>query len=233
MAQKINPTSLRLGISQLWTSNIQFYGKSFKLYFFLFHYCIKSFIFLKRISNSIGFLIHYQQLKIKKYNPIILNIYYTQPFFVLKADSTRFYNKIQNTLSKFFSKKLCIGFYLMGFPLLSSNLLYSYSQFLVFENLTAKRILWNLSKLLEMHLNSLKIIHTSRGVKILKLKGFKIQIAGRIDDSKTQMAKRLNLNVGSSCLTSLQDYIIYSKSILYSKSGTCGVKIWLFYEFVY
>nr|WCH57823.1 ribosomal protein S3 [Hypnea edeniana] len=232
MAQKINPTSVRLGISQLWASNIQFYGKSFKSYFLLVHYYIRAFFLLKKISNVTGFVINHQQWRIKKSTTISLNLYYSQSFFSSNRDFIEFYKKVQNTLIILFRQKIDICLYLMFFPSLSKNLLHSYSQFLTSESLVAKQILWNFFKLLNRHLNSLKLVYTPQGIKVSKLKGFKIQIVGRIDDSKTQMAKSLNLKVGNSCLTSLQDSVVYSRSVLYSKSGICGLKIWLFYEFV-
>nr|WCH57799.1 ribosomal protein S3 [Hypnea spinella] len=232
MAQKINPTSARLGISQLWAYNTQFYGKSFKSYFLLFHYYMQSFWFLKKISNATGFIINHQKWKITQYADIVVNIYYTESFFALKKDIIEFYNLVQSTLNILFKNKVKTCFYLMPHFSLSHNLLYSYSQFLASEGLVAKKILWTFSKLLHEYLNSLRLVYTPQGLKICKLKGFKIQIVGHIDDSKTQMAKSLNLSVGNSCLTSLQDSILYSPSVLYSKSGTCGLKIWLFYEFI-
>lgn len=232
MAQKINPTSVRLGISQLWMSSIQFYGKSFKSYFLLLHHYRRSFLFLKKVASATGFIINHQQWKIKKSKVIVLNIYHTQSFFVSNANFAKFYGQIQKTLITLFKNNIRICFYLMCVPFLSKNLLYSYSQFLASENLAAKKILWNLSKLLDGYINSLRLIYTPQGFKISKLKGFKIQIVGRIDDSKTQMAKSLNLNVGNLCLTSLEDSVIYSTSILYNRSGTCGLKIWLFYELI-
>nr|WCH58015.1 ribosomal protein S3 [Hypnea brasiliensis] len=231
MAQKINPISVRLGISQLWMVNSQFYGKSFKSYFVLLHYYLRSFSFLKIISNVEGFSINHQQWHINKLGNIKLYIYYIQSFFILHTNFITFYNKIQSTLNKLFKNKIQICFYLVSFPFLSKNLLYSYSQFLVSENLSPKKILWNFSILLKRYLHSTKLVYTPQGIKISRLKGFKIQISGRLDDSKTQMAKSLNLSVGRLCLTSLQDFVIYSTSILYNKSGTCGLKIWLFYEF--
>nr|WCH57775.1 ribosomal protein S3 [Hypnea flava] len=232
MAQKINPTGVRLGISQLWVSSIQFYGRSFKSYFLLLQYYIRSFLFLKKLSNVTGFLINYQQWRIKKSNDIALNIYYTQSFFAVNNNFVKFYNQIQNTLGVLFKKRIGICFYLTASPFLSKNLLYSYSQFLTRESLVAKKILWSFSKLLSEHLNSLRLISTPQGLKISKLKGFKIQLVGRLDDSKTQMAKSLNLNIGNLGSTSLGDFIVYSASALHSKSGTCGLKIWLFYELV-
>nr|WCH57919.1 ribosomal protein S3 [Hypnea nidifica] len=231
MAQKINPTSVRLGISQLWLSNIQFYGKSFKLYFLSFHYYLRSFLFLRKVSNIMGFIIYHQQWKITKLGSIVLNLYYGQSFFVLDKNFLEFYKKIQKTFNILFLKKIEISFYLLTFSPLSKNLLHSYSQFLGSNNLTSKKILWNISILLNKYLNSSKLVYTPKGVKVFKLKGFKIQISGRIDDSKTQMAKSLNLNVGISRLTSLEDSIVYITNVVYSKSGICGLKIWLFYEF--
>nr|WCH57943.1 ribosomal protein S3 [Hypnea marchantiae] len=233
MAQKINPTSLRLGITQLWTFNVQFYGKSFKSYFLSLHKYLKLFLFLKKISDLTGFIINYQQLKIKSQKIVLLKIYYTESFSILNKNFFQFHLKIRDLLKKVFLKKVRISYYLIDFPFISKNLLYSYSKFCASENQIVKKVLWNLYRFLEVHLNSSKVVYTPKGIKILKLKGFKIRISGRIDDSKNQMAKSLNLKIGNSCLTSLSDYIVYSASELYSKSGTCGIKIWLFYEFIY
>nr|WCH57895.1 ribosomal protein S3 [Hypnea nidulans] len=233
MAQKINPTSLRLGITQLWSFNIQSYGKTSKSYFLSFHRYILFFFFLKKIFNLIGLVMSYQQWQIKKKNIISLKIYYIEPLITLNNNFAQFHLKIQNTLKKILLKKVKISYYLVDFPFMSRDLLYSYSKYFISEKKITKKVLWNLFKFMESHLNSLKLVYTPRGIKVLKLKGFKIRIAGRIDDSKNQMAKSLNLSKGDSCLTSVEDYIVYSASTLYSKSGTCGLKIWLFYELIY
>nr|WCH57679.1 ribosomal protein S3 [Hypnea cryptica] len=233
MAQKINPTSLRLGTTQLWIFNLQCYGKSFKVYFSLLQKYIQSVLFLKKISEQMGFSLNYQQWKIKGKDSIELNIYYTQPFFILNKDFNQFRDKLKNTLNKILQGGVKMSYYLVTSSLLSRDLLCFYGKFLASENWVIKKVLWNLSKFLEVHLNSLKLTYTTQGIKILKLKGFKIKISGRIDDSKMQMAKSLNLSIGNSCLTSLRNYIIYSNNALYTKSGVCGIKIWLFYESVY
>nr|WCH57703.1 ribosomal protein S3 [Hypnea musciformis] len=233
MAQKINPTSLRLGTTQLWVFNIQSYGKPFKTYFSLLQKYLQSVLFLRKVSESTGFCLNYQQWKVKRKDSIELNIYYTQSFFILNKNFIKFCVKLENTLNKIFLNEIKIYYYLVIPSFLSKNLLCSYSKFLVSENWVIKKVLWNLSKFLEAHLNSSKLIYTAQGIKIIKLKGFKIKLSGRIDDSKTQMAKSLNFSIGNSCLTSLQNYIVYSGNSLYSKSGICGIKIWLFYEFIY
>nr|WCH57655.1 ribosomal protein S3 [Hypnea sp.] len=229
MAQKINPTSLRLGILQLWMLNIPFYGKSFKPFFLLYHNYLNSYKFLKKLFNLNGFTIIHQQWKIQGSN-IKLNIYYTKLFFS-NCNYFKFYKLIYKILDKLFFKKIKIYFYLLPTTFLSNNLLHAYSNYLIYNNASIKKVLWNLSKILEYKVGSLKVISTNLGVKCLELKGYKICISGRIDNSKTQMAKSINFQKGYLCSTSLYNHIIYSKSPLYTKSGVCGVKIWLFYEF--
>nr|WCH57967.1 ribosomal protein S3 [Calliblepharis sp.] len=229
MAQKINPTSLRLGILQLWTSNIQFYGNSFRVYFLLFHNYLKLYWFLKKLSNLEGYGIIYQKWKITKFG-IKLNIYYTKLFFLSDQNFIKFYKNIYKILNKIFLNQAGLIFFLVPALFLSNNLLYFYGQYLINQKISINKVLWNFSKILEREIGSKKLIYTKFGIKILELQGFKISISGRIDDSKTQMAKKLNFGVGNLCLTTLHSYIAYSQSTFYTKSGTYGIKTWLFYK---
>ena len=55
MAQKINPISFRLGITQVWNSTLQIYGKSFSGYFLLLHKQLQIQNFIKRYFQKHGF----------------------------------------------------------------------------------------------------------------------------------------------------------------------------------
>nr|YP_010726688.1 ribosomal protein S3 [Cystoclonium purpureum f. stellatum]WDY85175.1 ribosomal protein S3 [Cystoclonium purpureum f. stellatum] len=229
MAQKINPISFRLGIVQLWNTNIQIYGKSYKFYFYIFHKYLQIYKYLTKLFYLYGFIINSQEWKLEK-NKIKLHIFYSKIFFQTEVKDIIVIKKIFSLIKKFLFYKIELFLY-FNLSLLSINLFVAYTQNLIDENVSSKKIIWTLSKILESYLNSKKIIYHKNGILKLKLKGFKIQLSGRLDNSKTQMAKKYEYVSGYLPLTYIKSHIVYSSNELYTKSGICGIKLWLFYEF--
>jgi|GEM_PF-5891287 len=88
----------------------------------------------------------------------------------------------------------------------------------------------NVNKVLNLCLNLNKISYFKKGPFRIKLIGFKIRLAGRFDNSRNQMAKITKYNSGSLSLSTLKNKVEYSKNEIFTKFGTCGFQIWLFYK---
>nr|YP_009774151.1 ribosomal protein S3 [Caulacanthus okamurae]QIZ74768.1 ribosomal protein S3 [Caulacanthus okamurae] len=226
MAQKINPLSFRIGTIQLWNSHLQTYGKLKHSYSSILNGYLNSYEYLNRIFSLSGFLVDHQEWKIGK-SSVKLNVYYqTFPYALVQKN----FEKILSLLKVLFLGKIFLRLYLKSPWSLSNTLVASYVQYLMSVNTPSKRILLNLKKFLIIHMNSKKISFFKYGIVNLKLTGFKLHISGRIEDSKNQMAKSLEEASGSLPLTSMKRYVVYTKDHIYTKSGVCGLKVWLFYE---
>ena len=79
--------------------------------------------------------------------------------------------------------------------------------------------------ILESQINSNKICYFKSGILTVKLKGYKIRLSGRLEGSKTQMAKSIEQVEGSLPLTSIKNYVEYKKAEIYTKSGICGIQV--------
>nr|YP_010555067.1 30S ribosomal protein S3 [Kappaphycus malesianus]UYR20488.1 30S ribosomal protein S3 [Kappaphycus malesianus] len=231
MAQKINPISFRLGITRIWNSNLQIYGKSCFIYSFLFFRYLKAIKLIKRILNSNGFSIDYQNWKVGKLK-VKLSIYYSNLTSTGVKANLSVFKTIFRILNIWFPKKVSMILYFnRSGGSLFGNFIVKYVQHLININAPSKKIIWNVSKLIKVFLYEEKIIFYKNGILKIKLRGFKVFLSGRLEDSKTQMAKSFQHSKGSLPLNMLKNHIIYDSGIVYTKNGTCGLKIWLFYEF--
>jgi hypothetical protein len=97
------------------------------------------------------------------------------------------------------------------------------------KNVSLKKALKDVAKLITIQLNSKKILYTSKGPLTFKLQGFKIKSSGRFDNSRNQMSKTIKYTKGSLPLSKLNSYVEYSHKDIHTKSGVCSVHIWLFY----
>lgn len=97
MAQKINPTSFRLGTNQIWDSSLQIYGKSYNFYFTNFHKFLQIKNFLYRFFNFFNFLLIQEEIKISK-NKLFLKIYYSYLPNSKKLKNHVFISKISNII---------------------------------------------------------------------------------------------------------------------------------------
>lgn len=232
MAQKINPISFRLGISQVWDSTLQLYGKSYLNYFLIFHKYLQIRNILNRIFLKNNLIIDFQEWKIYK-NKISLNIYYSHLFNSKQINHLNCFNKVSKTILEWFSIISSIHFYLKAQKTSTTKILIAYTHYLLEQNISAKKIIWNLCKFLETNKKIEKISYFKFGIFKLHLKGFKIRLSGRFDNSKNQMSKNIEQTVGSLPLTCLKSSVEYINKEIYTKSGICGLQIWLFYEINY
>ncbi len=226
MAQKINPTSNKLGILQIWNYNFQSYGKKLKNY--------------TKFTQIKFFLLNYLKRLLNKYNLLVEDIYIVQTIHKTSIKLFIFdQNKIKvlenNNLAKLISYWLncpvILNFYKINNLGNSAFLLSNYINYLFLQKTYApKKILQVVYKILQQQTSKFKILYTVNGIKIFKLKGFKIEISGCFELSRSQMAKTLKCNFSSVSLTKLKGYVDYSSSVIFTKFGSCGFKIWLFYE---
>ena len=229
MAQKINPIAFRLGTIQIWESLLQIYGKSFKQYALLLRKHLQLQKSLVRLLYNNTFLLDKQEYKIYR-EKIVISIYYIVLPNKKQIYEKNFFNKIIKIVEQWFSLKTIIKFYLKSESKCTINLISFYARKLFEQNIAPKKVLWNLGIFLESHINSQKMCYFKSGILTVKLKGYKIRLSGRLEGSKTQMAKSIEQVEGSLPLTSLKNYVEYRKEEIYTKSGICGIQIWLFYE---
>lgn len=228
MSQKINSLGFKLGILQLWNFNIPVYNSSFKFY--------KKYIYISKYT-----FIYFRQI-FKKHN-ILLNkitISYINQQFFLTISFYNFDNYItflkkavfNNFLYFWWGNLINLTLYKNQKLTISSFLITNYIIYVIeSKNYSFKKSLHDLFKILKDISKDKKIIYTTSGLKVIELKGFKMQLSGCFENSRSQMSKILKYNYGLIPLTKLNGCIEYSTSCLFTKLGICNLKIWLFYEF--
>lgn len=230
MAQKLNPKSIRLGITQLWNIFVQPYGSNYKiLILFFFNYLKSWFFFFKIFSKNKIFI---NSIEFWHTNSNLLIKVYTNKFN-FKYYSNKYLKKIIYILFYwfYFNKFIKIYFYTNNLKFYTSSLLLTYLEHL-YKNLnyTPKKIIAILSLLLKKISTQNKITLSKKGPLKLKLKGYKIILNGRFENSKNQMAKKLIIKHGSLKLISINNYIDFSNKNFHTKLGACNIKLWLFYK---
>lgn len=226
MPRKVNPLSNKLGLVQIWDLNLSTYGKNLKSYCnitklyeltnkYLNRYCIKHNLFLESIFIS----------------------YTSQVIFInvcIFCDLNNFdYIKKQlySTIKDWFQYPIIFTLYKKNKLGNSSMLVSNYINYLLLQNSSSpKQILQILHKIFKEEKCGNKIRYISTGLVTLKLKGFKVEFSGCYDSSRNQMAKTIKDSFGSVSLTKLKSFVFYSNSIFFTKFGSCGLKLWLFYE---
>lgn len=226
MSQKINPLSTRLGISQLWKTNFPKYGKKFKSYTRILHIQLKIFVFLKRFLAGYGFLIENIHLRFTSYT-IFINVFVINTNNLKSLPKTKSLPKIVYYWSKI---PITFNFYKKLSLVNSAFLVSNYMKYLVLHEVALKKALPMIYKLLKDYSINFKLVQTVQGIGKVTLKGVKLKLSGCFEISRSQMSKTIKCNFGSLPLTKLNGYIEYSDSTIYTKFGSCGLKVWLFYE---
>lgn len=230
MAQKVNPTGFRLGTAKVWKSFIQIHGTSFNIYRTVLreYFQIQSVLF--RLFHKNNFILDSQEMKIGN-DIVFLNIYYLNSPSRQKLKKVKFFSNIWLIINQLFKLKVSVRFYLKPELRSTATLVTAYTKYLLEHSTMPMKVLLNICKLLDNNLNSKKISYSKSGIIRMTLKGFKIKLSGRLDGSKSQMAKSIEQSLGTLSLTSLKSYVEYKNEKIYTKSGICGLQIWLFYEF--
>lgn len=226
MSRKINPISLRLGITQVWDSSFQIYGKVNKNYYILFHKNFQIYQFFKFTRKWSNLLITKQSIQVNK-NQVFISFYHTDPN---PENNSLKLHQISDIFSKLFNLKIIFYYYSKSKWFSTIELISNYVQYLLIKNSNPSKVLQEISVFFLTQLNTKKIVNSTKGPVKVQLQGFKISLAGRFDNSKNQMAKSIYHNFGSLPLTSVKNYVEFLTSEIHTKLGTCGLQIWLFYK---
>nr|ATG87379.1 ribosomal protein S3 [Gracilaria chouae] len=229
MTRKINPTSLKLGLTQVWDFTIQNYSK--------LNYCY-AFSFLKQLQIED---ITSKFLKVNKFlvndrefwyfnNQLFLNIYIVEVISKQVDKHLFLIQDLAKLLSNWFSLKIYLRIYKRIYWTTTSNLILSYASYLLEQNKNPNKILWQICVFLNKHRYHSKIVYSTKGIRLVNLKGFKIRLVGRFDNTKNQMSKSIQQGLGVLSLMSLKNRVEFVNRELYTKLGSCGLQIWLFYE---
>ena len=232
MSQKINPVGNKLGILQLWDYKTQLYGRTFNEYTKSIRILNYSLTYLERYLAKTNILIEEFQIT-KSVHQILIKVYLLD---LNKSSAEKEYvTSLMNTLSYWlknipFKLTFCQR---ISIEDSSSLLLINYMRYLLSQKKTTpKKIVQSIYKVINNQRSRIKIVSTTKGLQLVKLIGFKMEFSGCFDSSKTQMAKTLKFNFGSLSLTKLNNYVDYSKTTFFTKFGSCGIKLWLFYDFL-
>ena len=230
MSQKINPVKNKLGILQTWNDQFPKYGYAFRNYKKFVQSKNYSFVYLKRYLYKNKLLIEnieFRQLT----HQFMIKI----SVFKLKQSSSIFKSKyvVLNNLFNWLNFPTKLVLYQKTNLSNSSCLLNNYVFYLLTQKRSSvKQILQVLYTILKKQAYQTKLIFTVKGLQLTKFRGFKIEITGCFEASRSQMAKTLKCNFGSTPLTKLNGYVDYSSTHFFTKFGSCGFKLWLFYELI-
>lgn len=228
MAQKINPINNKLNIIKLNHYEFNKYGYSFNNYIKHIHSRNYVFNFINRFCL--------------KYNLFLetINIVQTSSRILIFIDILNLKNTTNFKIRRFFLETISIW---LKFPILfyfyknikfgnSSLLIVNYINHLKKKKANSpKKILQLIYNILKKQSKITKVTYTIQGIKLINLRGFKLEISGCFDSTRSQMAKKLKCNFGRVPLTKLKGYTDYSSYTFFTKSGSHGLKVWLFYEF--
>lgn len=226
MSKKISSISKYLGLSQNWFINFQPYNKSYNYFFTCFTLLNSS----KKIIFSNNFFIsNYLINFLNNFTEISFKIYYFNSFNLQKLQFLYFRLK-HFLLNNFFIDKLGLSFFIDKLGLLSNSFLNYYLNHLVLNlNNSPKKIFNLLIILLKNQLNFTKYLILNSGFRKVQLKGFKVQLKGRFELSKSTLAKTICLKFGNITTNSFNHTLELLQKPLYSKLGKSSIKIWLFY----
>lgn len=229
MSQKINPVSIKTGVIKTWNYKSLKYGRSFKNYTkliqsqkYIFSYLNRLFINYNLLIENVGI----NQMILKTF----INVVSVSP---KKLESFKEKKQILNTVSYWTNASVILSFYKSNSFVNTSSLISNYVIYLFLQkSMSPKKILQLLYKALKNQEKSKQIRYTINGIKMTKLKGFKIEISGCFESSRSQMSKLIKCNFGTIPSTKLNGYVDYSTNTIFTKFGSCGFKVWLFYEFI-
>lgn len=227
MSQKINPTNNKLGVLQVWNYRFQKYGKTFRNYKKFLRPKNYSFLFLKQFLYQNNLLIENVEFS-KSTHQFLIKI------FIFRLTQVPIRLKFQFCLKVIsYWLKCPVKFLIYQKNSLSSSslLINNYIFYLFFVRTNSiKQIFQQIFQLLEKQSNKIIFIYTIKGIQLIKFKGFKLEVTGCFESSRNQMSKTLKYNLGSVPLTRLNGYVDYSNNHFFTKFGSCGIKLWLFYE---
>lgn len=221
MSQKINPTSVRLGVSQIWDTSFPKYGKNFQPYINFLHKQLKIFVYLRRFFSAYNFSIENVNMRFT-----FCSVFIT--VFIVKTNSTINFlktNILVKTIYHWLKIPIVLNFYKKVSLSNSAFLVSNYITYLTLRGTSLKKSLQIVYIMLKDQSNKFKLVQTVHGTNKVILKGFKLKFSGCFEVSRSQMSKTISCNFGSLPLTKLKGYVEYSSSTIYTKLGSCGLKI--------
>jgi len=202
MGQKVNPIGLRLGIVEEWRSNWFATNKNFKD-LLKEDILIRDYIKKRYPRGTIT------KIDIEKTDKIRIRIYTPRPGVVLGRKGSEI-NKLRDELYEIFKKQVNIDCIEVNPPGLSAQFL-------------ADSIVIQLEK---------RVPHRQAIKKAMDLaiqsgaQGIKVRISGRI--AGAEIARSEQYIVGKVPLHTLRAKIDYATSTAFTRSGTIGVKVWVY-----
>lgn len=202
MGQKVNPIGLRIGIVENWRSNWFANKKEFKE-MLREDILIRDYIKKRYPRGSIS------KIEIEKTDKIRIRIYTPRPGVVLGRRGAEI-NRLRDELYEMFKKQITIDCIEVNPPGLSAQFL-------------ADSIVLQLEK---------RVPHRQAIKKAMDLaiqsgaKGVKVRISGRIGG--VEIARSEQYIVGKVPLHTLRAKIDYATSTAFLRSGTVGVKVWVY-----
>jgi hypothetical protein len=224
MSQKINPISFRLGLSQVWNNTFQLYGKNLPSYISFLYLKLTLYNYLRRYLDSKQVFLGSLYWFILKDKVVLLIIYES----CLNSNLLKL-EKLNLLLHFLTNWNLKLYLLKQTSWVNTPSLIISYILYNRKKNFSLKKILKRVTFILNSHLNSKKIVYNIKGPIFLRLKGFKIKISGRFDNTRNQMSKTLSNSGGNLPLSKLNSYIEYHNSKIYTNSGLNNLQVWLFY----
>nr|YP_010619982.1 Ribosomal protein S3 [Tayloriella tenebrosa]WAX03995.1 Ribosomal protein S3 [Tayloriella tenebrosa] len=230
MAKKINLSGKCLALTTLWISQYQHYGKfsffSINDFFFLFS-LLK--IFNKQLnSNTKYFITKIQNLVLASQIFLIISL-----TFINNQLFLNFYRFFFSIWKKNISNRLNfqLFLYLEKNQYFSTRFLKSYILYLVYNKINSPKKIFNLLILL-LKKNKFQLISSfsKNGLKKNILIGFKIQLKGRYETTKNEMASQMIVRDGKINSTNLNYTINFVNHFFYTKLGISNLKVWLFYS---
>nr|YP_009944477.1 ribosomal protein S3 [Osmundea sinicola]QFR99771.1 ribosomal protein S3 [Osmundea sinicola] len=226
MSKKISSVSKYLGSSQDWSLKFQIYGKFYLSYYTSFwnFYKLLDIILRKMLSKQL-LILNYDINFFSKLIELSLSITYLNKF---QLNLIEICHQLLNSFLTFNLIKFNLKFYLNKTIWFSKLLIEMYIDYLSLK-FTPKKIFNVLTNLLKNQLGNINILYLNSGLRKIQLKGFKIQLKGRYELSKSTLAKKSFLKFGQVTSNSLNSLLFLSNKDIYSKLGKSTIKIWYFY----
>ena len=225
MSQKINPISFRLGLFQVWNDTVSTYNKKSD-----FSPLNQKYL----LENYFGSLLTKAGIHVGNFswvissNRVLLVITYVDTK-ESSFQSSNILQRLNGIIRKVFGASSSVYLIKHLSWSSSSELIKAYLRTENNQALPIKNVLRNASKVVFNQLGTKRCIYTSKGPLMLQLSGFKFKLSGRFDNSRNQMTKTIKYGHGSLPMPSISTYSEYSHTHIYTKSGVCGLGIWLTY----
>nr|YP_011017824.1 ribosomal protein S3 [Pseudoceramium tenerrimum]WQF69700.1 ribosomal protein S3 [Pseudoceramium tenerrimum]WQF69736.1 ribosomal protein S3 [Pseudoceramium tenerrimum] len=220
MAQKTNPTSVKLGQQFPWFITYQGYGKSLRNLPYYYYLTLNFSFFCSQLQSTAKYFNVYFTSKTTTFTINLISNNSEQNLFLKQANAT---------IPKLFKKSTVQYFVIVSQLDFAVNISFLF-KFLIEQKIMFRKATLILKKLLKLQLGKTKLVYLKFGVKKVKLHGFKFSLTGRFENTKNQMSKKIEYSEGSLSLISIQSETEFFTLNIYSKLGVCNFKIWLFYN---